>query len=84
MEKIKNWPEVIDLLRSGDILLNEEGSIFKRGNKGVVIYQNGSRFHLTIDDFRQLYEHSTFFEYEDKTAFIDPLKDEEYYRFKHK
>lgn len=84
MEKIETFSETLDLLKQGAIVTLANGNYFVFGKKKIMSYFNRNRIVMSLKDFVNLYAEETFFLYEDNSAFVDPLKDEEYYAFKHK
>ena len=84
MEKIETFSETLDLMKQGAIVTLENGNYFVYRQDKVVSFFNQSRIAMNLEDFVDLYGHENFYCYEDNSTFIDPLKDEEYYAFKHK
>lgn len=83
MEKIDNFNQVLSFLKEGEILASNN-KIVKYHQETLTIYDNGSKYRLSIEDFITLYRYEIFYLYEVKGAQIDLEKDLEYYNFKHK
>lgn len=84
MEKIESFNETIDLMKQGAIVTLENGNYFVCNKDKIISYFNQNRVVMSLQDFIELYAKENFYLYEDNSSFIDPLKDEEYYAFKHK
>ena len=81
MEKLNNIQEAILALKDKEILSTNKKDryVFKRNN--IYVYNNGTSFVLTLDDFKELYKEKTFYVFEEEGSFIDNDKDEAYYRY---
>ncbi len=82
---IKNIDEVIKLLVEKNILYtNSPKTIFSYTNKKVKA--SGTNFNtiLSLDDFKKIYDGTTFFILEISDENVDFKRDEEYYNWKHK
>ncbi len=81
MEKLNNIQEAILALKDKEILTTNKKDryVFKRNN--IYVYNNGTSFVLTLDDFKELYKEKTFYVFEEEGSFIDNDKDEAYYRY---
>lgn len=84
MEKIESFKEVLEHLSQGEIARLANGNYFYVRKDNIVSYYRGNRIVMKIEDFVDLYQKNDFYLYEDNSTVIDPLKDEEYYSFKHK
>lgn len=84
MEKIESFKEVLEYLSQGEIIRLANGNYFYVRNDSIVSYYRGNRIVMKLEDFIDLYQKNDFYIYEDNSTVIDPLKDEEYYSFKHK
>ena len=81
MEKLNNKQEAILALKDKEILTTNKKDryVFKKNN--IYVYNNGTSFVLTLDDFKELYKEKTFYIFEEEGSFIDNDKDEAYYRY---
>ena len=81
MEKLNNIQEAILALKDKEILSTNKKDryVFKKNN--IYVYNNGTSFVLTLDDFKELYKEKTFYIFEEEGSFIDNDKDEVYYRY---
>lgn len=81
MEKLNNIQEAILALKDKEILSTNKKDryVFKKNN--IYVYNNGTSFVLTLDDFKELYKEKTFYIFEEEGSFIDNDKDEAYYRY---
>ncbi len=81
MEKLNNIQEAILALKDKEILTTNKKDryVFKKNN--IYVYNNGTSFVLTLDDFKELYKEKTFYIFEEEGSFIDNDKDEVYYRY---
>lgn len=81
MEKLNNIQEAILALKDKEILTTNKKDryVFKKNN--IYVYNNGTSFVLTLDDFKELYKEKTFYIFEEESSFIDNDKDEAYYRY---
>ncbi len=81
MEKLNNIQEAILALKDKEILTTNKKDryVFKKNN--IYVYNNGTSFVLTLDDFKELYKEKTFYIFEEEGSFIDNDKDEAYYRY---
>ena len=84
MKRIETFDEVLEYLKSNMIITTPEGNRFVMRNQKVVSFYRGNRIVMSLDDFINLYRKLDFYEYRDESCEIDPLKDKEYYSFKHK
>ncbi len=80
MKKLESMRDVLEALKAGEILTTNASDLFQY-KKGMIRVRNaGTRYSLSLEDFLDLYQHSTFFLYSDDNA-IDEEKDEAYYRY---
>lgn len=81
MEKLNSFNEALLALKDKEILTTNKKDrfVFKKSN--VYVYNNGTSFVLTLDDFNELYKEKTFYIFEEEGSFIDNDKDEAYYRY---
>ena len=81
MEKLNNIQEAILALKDKEILSTNKKDryVFKKNN--IYVYNNGTSFVLTLDDFKELYKEKTFYIFIEEGSFIDNDKDEAYYRY---
>ncbi len=80
--KIESINLVIKFLKEGEILVSKNKILtYFALKKDKVHCQNAnSSYNLTIDEFKKLFENSTFYIYSyDNKTFIDSKKDDEYY-----
>ncbi len=84
MTSIDNFKEVLDRLAIGEHLYLKDRSLVVKKEERYLIMRDGHRFNISQDDFISLYKEEMFFEDDMRDSFIDPLKDEEYYAFRHK
>ena len=80
MEKLKDIREALAFLNDGDIITSDGKDQFLLREKKVYRYADGSRYVLSIGDFKELYEKTVFYLYEDSVT-VDETKDEAYYRY---
>lgn len=81
MEKINSFNEVLLALKDGEILTTNKIDRYILKKKKVYVYNNGTSFVLSLEDFKELYEKKTFFIFREEGTFIDNDKDEAYYRY---
>lgn len=81
MERLNNIQEAILALKDKEILTTNKKDryVFKKNN--IYVYNNGTSFVLTLDDFKELYKEKAFYVFEEEGSFIDNDKDEDYYRY---
>lgn len=84
MEKIETFAETLDYLKQGLVVTLANGNYFVFSKERIVSYFSQNRVVMSLQNFIELYGKETFYLYEDNSSFVDPLKDEEYYAFKHK
>ncbi|MBQ1878368.1 MAG: hypothetical protein II161_06095 [Erysipelotrichaceae bacterium] len=82
MEKVESFKMVIRYLKDREILMTASRQAVWFDNGQITINSPKARYHLSLDDFIALYEKETFYLYKRQEESIDPLKDEEYYRWK--
>lgn len=81
MERCKDFNEALYYLKEGEMLTTRELDQFYL-DKGMVERRfHGSHFRLSWEDFKELYQGTVFYVYEDSEELIDPEKDEAYYRY---
>ncbi len=81
MEKLNSLNEVLLALKDGEILTTNKIDRYLFKKKKVYVFNNGTSFVLTLDDFKELYEKKTFYIFKEEGALIDNDKDEAYYRY---
>lgn len=84
VKKIDSFEEVLNYLSNKEIVTLSNGNYFVKRKDKIISYSKGNRIVMNLDDFKELYGKCDFFEYEDESVFIDFMKDQEYYSFKHK
>lgn len=84
MKRIETFDEVLEYLKSNMVVTTADRNRFVMRNQKVVSFHRGNRIVMSLDDFINLYGKLDFYEYADESCEIDPLKDKEYYSFKHK
>lgn len=84
MKKIESFDEVLEYLKSHQIVTTANQNRFVMRDNKIVSFHRGNRIVMSIEDFSELYAKVEFYEYRDESCEIDPLKDKEYYSFKHK
>lgn len=84
MKQIESFEEVLNYLTNNEIVTLIDGNYFVKRNNKIVSYNKGNRIVMSIEDFKKLYYKNIFYEFEIDDSFVDPLKDQEYYGFKHK
>ncbi len=82
MEKIKTFSEVLMYLKDQEIVISGNRTSFYLQNGQITAHNNGTRFTLTIEDFKELYGKEPFFLYKPDDSKIDAEKDDEYYAWK--
>lgn len=80
MEKIRDISEALTYLKQGDLLTGNGNDRFLYKNEKIHVYDEGTHFVLSEEDFMELYASKRFYLYEE-SAEIDETKDEAYYRF---
>ncbi len=80
MKKANSIEEALDYLKEGEILTSDGTSLFRMKKGKIRASQNGSSFSLELEDFYNLYQHTSFFLYSEDNL-IDEEKDEAYYRY---
>ncbi len=85
---IEGATEALQCLKEGVVLLiNQEGRMifFGWNSKRVSIHCDGCSYRLSEKDFIELFKEETFYWIErSEEMTINPEKDEEYYRWRHK
>lgn len=81
MEKLNSLNEVLLALKDGEILTSNKVDRYILKNKKIYVYNNGTSFVLSLEDFKDLYEKKTFYLFKEEGALIDNDKDEAYYRY---
>ncbi len=84
MIKLTGLNETLAYLKAGEHIYTEDNALVIRKGDMYIITKGGTRFRLTEEDFILLYRDTIFYFDDREDTFIDALKDEEYYRFKHK
>ena len=84
MKRIETFDEVLEYLKSNMVITTIDHNRFVMRNQKVVSFHRGNRIVMSLEDFINLYRDLEFYEYADESCEIDPLKDKEYYSFKHK
>ncbi len=84
MIKLNGLKEALTYLKASEHVYTEDNAMVIRKGDMYVIVKKGTRFKLSEDDLISLYSDTEFYYDDKKDVFIDILKDEEYYRFKHK
>ena len=84
MKKIETFDEVLEYLKSQLIVTTANQNRFVMREGKVASFYRGNRIVMSLEDFIELYAKVEFYEYRDESCEIDPLKDAEYYSFKHK
>ena len=87
MDKIENYESVVNYLKRGEIVVVAKplGLYFALKGDLIQAKNDQSMFTLNWESFADLFGKAEFFLYEKKDdAFIDKLKDDEYYQWKHK
>lgn len=88
LELILGSYDALKYLKQKEILCSKEGNrltYFKLQKEMVYVLNENKCVKLSFDDFLLLYEKKQFIIYQDNnSSFIDPLKDEQYYSWKHK
>ena len=80
MQKLRDINEAMAYLKEGEILTENGTNRFVLRDDRISCYENGTRFSLELDEFRELYQKNSFYLYEE-TVQIDEDKDEAYYRY---
>ena len=84
MKRIETFDEVLEYLKSNMVVTTAERNRFVLRNGKIASFYRGNRIVMSLEDFISLYSKCDFYEYSDDSCEIDPLKDAEYYSFKHK
>ncbi|MBR0230368.1 MAG: hypothetical protein IJL94_03160 [Erysipelotrichaceae bacterium] len=82
MEKIKTFSEVLMYLKDQEIVISGNRTSFYLQNGQITAHNNGTRFTLTVEDFKELYGKEPFFLYKPDDSNVNAEKDEEYYSWK--
>ena len=82
MQKIESFKMVIRYLKDREILLTADRQAFWYDKGQITVNSPKARYHLSMDDFIELYQKETFYLYKNQEESIDTQKDEEYYRWK--
>jgi len=72
--------EALKLLKEGALLTQNNRRYFFYDGKGIICLQNGSRFFLSEEDFKELYQKEILSLAQENNFEVDHLKDEEYYQ----
>ena len=80
MQRLKDIAEVLVYLKEGEILTENGTNRFVLRNGRISCYENGTRFSLELEEFKELYQKNSFYLYEE-TVQIDEENDEAYYRY---
>ncbi len=80
MQKLRDINEAMAYLKEGEILTENGTNRFVLREERISCYENGTRFSLDPDEFRELYQKNSFYLYEE-TVQIDEDKDKAYYRY---
>ena len=71
-------------LKNKEIIVSNK-TFFALKNKVVIVFNQNSNYHISIDDFLNLFKDNKFALYDDNNFNVDYEKDNEYYnQFKHK
>lgn len=71
-------------LKNKEIIVSNK-TFFALKNKVVIVFNQNSNYHISIDDFLILFKDNKFALYDDNNFNVDYEKDNEYYnQFKHK
>lgn len=74
----------IAYLKEGCIVKSSNNYVFRLLNEKIIGYNDFSRYVLSEQEFKLLYQEYKFYLLEDSETIIDSEKDKEYYSFKHK
>ena len=80
MQKLEEMDEIIFALKQGDMLTCDGKDRFVYKKQRVYCYNQGTRFGMDLDEFKELYRKQVFYVYEEQIE-IDEEKDEAYYRY---
>lgn len=71
-------------LKNKEIIVSNK-TFFALKDKVVIVFNQNSNYHISIDDFLNLFKDNKFALYDDNNFNVDYEKDNEYYnQFKHK
>ncbi len=82
---ISNINEAINLLKNKIILISlEPKTLYIYQNEKIIITNVNLNISLSLDEFKTIYEKTTFYIYENDDEKFDFSRDDEYYNWKHK
>lgn len=88
MDKIEGFTTVRNFLKQGEVVCisNPQLTYFRLKNSSIQAKNDQSRYFLDWVEFEVIFSKEEFYLYEKKKeeAFVDDVKDEEYYSWRHK
>lgn len=84
MKEIFNVVEALEILKEKIILKDNFNNRFVCRKSKIYVYSSNSSYCLSFNDFLDIFKNNQFIIEDFDEISIDPLKDKEYYNFKHK
>lgn len=84
MKEVFNANEALEILKDKVVLKDNSNSRFVCRKSKIYVYSSNSSYCLSFKDFLDIFKNNKFVVEDFDESGIDPLKDKEYYSFKHK